>query len=507
MHRFLTAALALLSLPVGQLTAQGLDLGQRGGAVPGPTTFQLSGAPGSLYALLFALNEQTTPVPSLGITLDIPDMFAGSSLTIPGFAGALSGNGTAAATVQAPNEPWLTSLTVSLQAVGQNGATFSTSNLLRLTPQLAGSFAAPLNQPTVPVIGGGALNLPGGELLFVGGSGPVAQTYNSRLEEWRLSGATFGVGLFSQTTPLNDGRVLFTGGLDLLTGQPSAAAAVYDPATQTTTNLTMALPRAGHGASLMGNGRVLVTGGLQGFTLTDPLSLFTGITNSTEIFDPATNTFIPGPAMLEARGFHTSTTLTNGQVLIAGGLTLLPIVNIPTVSATAYRFNPASNSFGIPAFFSGARFLHSAAPLSNGKVLLVGGITLDLTTFLTTLQLQDIGIGTLTDCQVYTQSLFGFGTFQTVGGMQEGRAGAAVAPLANGGALIAGGIQLGFDIPNAVFVFNPTNSADVYASNNTITATGSMSAARTFPTTVNLPDGTVMVVGGGPLDAEIYQPN
>ena len=26
-----------------------------------------------------------------------------------------------------------------------------------------------------------------------------------------------------------------------------------------------------------------------------------------------------------------------------------------------------------------------------------------------------------------------------------------------------------------------------------------------FPTTVNLPDGTIMIVGGGPLGAEIYQ--
>jgi hypothetical protein len=32
-----------------------------------------------------------------------------------------------------------------------------------------------------------------------------------------------------------------------------------------------------------------------------------------------------------------------------------------------------------------------------------------------------------------------------------------------------------------------------------------MAAPRLFPTTVNLPDGTIMVVGGGPTDAEIYQ--
>ena len=76
-----------------------------------------------------------------------------------------------------------------------------------------------------------------GDFLFVGGSGPVAQRYSERLEEWELAGASFGVGLLAQTTALPDGRVLFTGGLDLLTGQPTDAAAIYDPATQTTTPL------------------------------------------------------------------------------------------------------------------------------------------------------------------------------------------------------------------------------------------------------------------------------
>jgi len=40
---------------------------------------------------------------------------------------------------------------------------------------------------------------------------------------------------------------------------------------------------------------------------------------------------------------------------------------------------------------------------------------------------------------LFSVGLFGFGTFTTVPGMQEGRAGAAIAPLPNGGALIAGG--------------------------------------------------------------------
>jgi hypothetical protein len=443
-------------------------------------------------------------VPALGITLAIPDDFAGPSLAIPGFIGNLDGGGAASATVPIPPIPELSGLVVPLQAIGGSGP-FVVSNLVRLTLQSAGTFAPVLNQPPVPIAGGGTALAPDNELLFVGGSGPVAQRYKSRTEEWELAGATFGVGLLSQTTGLPDGRVLFTGGLDLTTGQPTTAAAVYDPVTQQTTTLVMSAPRAGHGASVMGNGRVLISGGSAAFDLTNPLSLFTGIQATTEIFDPATNTFAPGPTMLEARAMHTSTTLTNGQVLIAGGITLLPIVNIPTVSSTAYRFNPSSGSFGLPALFSGARFLHSAVALSNGKVLLVGGLSLDLTTFLQTGNIQDIVIGTRNDCQLFTAGILGFGTFATVNGMQEGRAGAAVAPLPNGGALIAGGFQLTIDVSTQTFVAAATATADLFAqSPNAIAPTGAMSAPRLFPTTINLSDGTILVVGGG-APAEVYQ--
>jgi hypothetical protein len=89
--------------------------------------------------------------------------------------------------------------------------------------------------------------------------------------------------------------------------------------------------------------------------------------------------------------------------------------------------------------------------------------------------------------------------------MQQGRAGAAIAPLPNGGALIAGGFELTLDPTTSTFVFNQTASADVFAQGpNQITATGPLSVPRLFPLAVNLPDGTVMVVGGG-AGAEIYQ--
>lgn len=499
------SSIALPLAMAAAAVAQDLTLDQKGGSVGGPVQLSLRGQPGELYLMLFALQEQVTPIPGLGITLAIPDTFADVAVTMPGFFGNTNAQGAASASVVLPADPAIENLVISLQAVAGNGA-FRVSNLTRVTPQVAGTFLPPRNQPPVPIAGGATTVAANGDVLFCGGSGPIAQVYRSRTEEWAQAGLTFGVGMLSQSTGLPDGRILFTGGLDLASGQPTAAAAVYDPSTGTTTTLAMASPRAGHGASAMGNGKVLISGGLAAFNLQAPLSLLQGILATTEVFDPATNTFTPGPTMLEARALHSSTTLTNGQVLIAGGLTVLPIVNLPSVSATAYRFNPATNSFGLPAVFQGARFLHSAAPLANGKVLLSGGLTLDLGNFLTSGNLQDLVLGTRSDCQVYTPSLFGFGTFATVAGMQEGRAGAAIAPLPGGGALIAGGFRATINPSTLQFELAATASADLLLpSENALAPTGPMAAPRLFPTTVNLPDGSVMVVGGGPAGAEIYQ--
>ncbi|HET6204632.1 MAG TPA: kelch repeat-containing protein [Planctomycetota bacterium] len=495
--------LLVLCAPAG---AQTLSLSKAGGAAPGTTTLSLAGGPaGAPYIVLFSFDEQPTTVN--GVTLEIPLTWIDFAGILPGFLGLLDAYGEASTGFALPaGLPAVLDATISIQAVA-GLAPSTVSNLVRVTPAEPGTFEPALESPAVPVEGGGGVAAGNGEILFVGGSGPVAQRYDSRIEAWTLAGATFGVGLFSQTTPLADGRVLFTGGLDLATGQPTSAAAVYDPVAGTTTPLAMNAARAGHGASLLGNGTVLITGGFQVFDLTNLLLLFQSIQGTTEVFDPATNAFAPGPILLEPRALHTSTTLASGQALIAGGITLVPILNVPLVSNTAYRFNPATGSFGFPAFFGGARFLHSAVGLPNGKVLLVGGLTLDLTAFLTTGNPLDIVFGTRTDGQLYTPTLFGFGTFAAVNALSEGRAGAGLAVLPDGGALVAGGFNLAIDIPGGIFSATAASSADRFSTaTNAFAPTGSMAAARLFPLAAPLPDGTVMVIGGGPFAAEIYQP-
>jgi hypothetical protein len=87
--------------------------------------------------------------------------------------------------------------------------------------------------------------------------------------------------------------------------------------------------------TLLPNGKVLVAGGM-----IFPAGMFSSpiYTNSTEMYDPLTGTWTPNPPLAVKRGSHTATLLPNGKVLITGGRTnggsFLALG--PTVSAELY---------------------------------------------------------------------------------------------------------------------------------------------------------------------------
>src|SRR5947207_5776232 len=165
-------------------------------------------------------------------------------------------------------------------------------------------------------------------------------------------------------TVLTDGRILITGGRDSA-GNIVSVSVIVDPATETSTaGATLTTPRVDHTATLLPNGKVLVAGGTGA----------SGSVTSAEIFDPsnpAAGFRMLSATMGAARARHTATVLNDGKVLIAGG------DDAGTAeTGTAEIFDPATESFSSALLAMAApRIGHTATLFSDDSVLLAGGNT------------------------------------------------------------------------------------------------------------------------------------
>jgi hypothetical protein len=115
-------------------------------------------------------------------------------------------------------------------------------------------------------------------------------------------------------TLLEDGRVLITGGLVEKGNSVTDDCRLFDPGSQTfTATGTMTQPRCYHTATRLDDGRVLIAGGAQ----TNASSQLVSV-RSAEVYDPQTGTFTAVSNMAVYRSDHRATLLTNGKVLITG---------------------------------------------------------------------------------------------------------------------------------------------------------------------------------------------
>jgi hypothetical protein len=277
-----------------------------------------------------------------------------------------------------------------------------------------------------------------GKVLFAGGGGLISTAVGSAELYDPATGTFTPTGDMSDrrsghtATLLADGRVLVTGGS--LNGFPEAALAsaeIYDPATGTFTPTgSMATPRQEHTATLLRDGRVLITGGYTGDARLGQ--------RTAELYDPATGTFTPTPTNLTTgRGHHTATTLPDGRVLIAGGFTQFPGQGVDS----AELYDPATGTFTPTGAMHDLRGWHTATLLNNGTVLVAGGFT----AFPFTGQ-------TLASAETYDP---GTGTFTLTTSMHAPRGRHAAAKLLNGDVLVAGGLGAEFG--------GATNTAEVFS--------------------------------------------
>lgn len=167
-------------------------------------------------------------------------------------------------------------------------------------------------------------------------------------------------------TELGDGRWLLTGGQGPF-GAPDGGSEIVTVAADGTVHAAAGAPmlrhRVGHTATRLADGRVLVTGGV----VTGEGALG-GLSCSAEIRD-ADGRFrlLPSP-MASARSDHTATLLADGRVLIVGGY------SVDDDAPLAELFDPATETFSVlptPGFAS--RAAHAAVTLLGGDVLILGG--------------------------------------------------------------------------------------------------------------------------------------
>ncbi len=223
-----------------------------------------------------------------------------------------------------------------------------------LYDSVTGAFTA-TGAMTVPRAEARAVLLRTGEVLLVGGtavseSNPVltAELYHPSTGTFTSIGATH-LSDATQIVLLNDGRALVIG---------SSGTDLYDPATRRFTSVgAMTVPRSKFGSAVLPDGRVLVVGGQAG----GPWG--TRVT-STQIYDPGTVKFTPGPELNMTR-FKLSKAvvrLKDGRILIGGGAEQ-PEVYDPNSG----RFTPVGGAKLDGFCFS------TATLLSDGRVLLAGG--------------------------------------------------------------------------------------------------------------------------------------
>ncbi|WP_438007435.1 kelch repeat-containing protein [Sorangium sp. So ce321] len=184
-----------------------------------------------------------------------------------------------------------------------------------------------------------------------------AEIYDPRARQWTPAASMGSARSGHTATLLTDGRVLVLGGNRRMSEDSVLAAAeIYDPALNAWTAVApMGLPRGGHTATLLADGRVLVAGGFSVLGRWQELAIC-------EIYDPAAGAFSPAASLLYPRRGHAAVRLLDGKILVAGGEGNL-----------AELYDPASDTWSLTGPMVENRADNAATLLPGGQVLVIGG--------------------------------------------------------------------------------------------------------------------------------------
>jgi hypothetical protein len=193
--------------------------------------------------------------------------------------------------------------------------------------------------------------------------------------------------------------------------------------------------------------------------------------------------------MIGARARHTATLLPDGRVLVVGGLSVALRQGglWPDQPTGAEIYDPKANRWSATAPMALYRLDQTATLLNDGRVLVAGG--------------QD-GLISFDTVEIYDARQ---DRWFEAAPMVTGRAGHAATLLANGDVLVAGGTYRAVAPTDSIA---PLSSAETYnPSLNSWSAVSRMAGVRVEHTATALRGGTVLIVGtSGQSRAEIYDP-
>lgn len=204
-------------------------------------------------------------------------------------------------------------------------------------------------------------------LAFGGILNRSCELFDPSTQEWRFTDSTINKrnSATSEFVKLNDGRIMLIGGSNLFEPIDYAVCEIYDPATETWSQTSPMNHKRGYGhvGVVLGNNKVLVTGGYNSEE---------GTISSVELYDPNTDLWTEADSLIYPRREHTLNILDENRILLIGGRSFNS-----EGSAISYNnaliYNISENTWEELSEIQKIRHGHSTILVDENKALLIGG--------------------------------------------------------------------------------------------------------------------------------------